>query len=251
MNPKILIGCPVRNRSWVLPTFLERLAAIKYENKQFMFMENNSKDNTYDILHDFFSHVDGVTLCRFTSHQEENIPSEDRIGYKTNQYAYLADIRNKFMQHVLRLNWGEYLLSIDSDILVPSDSISQLLDIYQSFPRNKRKWIISGAVISNDPKITEITGKSRTNFMNKRNNLYVHPIQYPLEGWHQVDMVGAVHLIPIPLIQYMFDMYGGFYFPDKQGEDLGFAHRAPKETGWYVNMDCRCQHIMTKAMLKK
>ena len=49
---RVMIGCPVRNRAWILPDYLQHLRALKYPQEQieYCFVINDSFDETRAIL---------------------------------------------------------------------------------------------------------------------------------------------------------------------------------------------------------
>lgn len=153
--PKIVIGSPCKNRGWILPEYLKALEDIEYHNKEYLFYENHSTDDTAVILR---NHKSEYPCNIFGAWIGPNIGS-DRHEYGQDNYAHLAKIRNRFLELFLNTK-GDYLLSIDSDIIVPTDIINQLLPYAAD-----RKTII-GAAICNIPN-KQIDGKTPCNFMQK------------------------------------------------------------------------------------
>lgn len=242
MIPKIAIGCPCRNRAWILPDYLKALESINYPNKQYIFVENDSTDDTLDILQEFkFKHESTqLDMLRHTA----DVPGEGRNEYSQNEYKNLCEIRNYFIERFLVMTDADFLFSVDSDIIVPPDILDE--DIHGLWALSCKGNEIMGAAISNIPN-TEIDGHTPTNFMVKRGDSFIHPPTYPLSELFRVAMVGAVSLIPRKILQQMYDTNKGkVYKPHHQGEDLGFALNVPEGTKFYVNMDCRPEHRMVK-----
>jgi glycosyltransferase involved in cell wall biosynthesis len=50
-----MIGCPVRNRAWILPAYLQSLEALDYPRERiiYCFIVNDCEDSTPDILGNF------------------------------------------------------------------------------------------------------------------------------------------------------------------------------------------------------
>lgn len=229
--PKIVIGCPAKNRAWILPEYLAALEAIDYHNKEYIFMENNSNDATLTLLRRFRSR----SPTRIFSLTSKKHQGEARTEYWKENYAYLAKIRNRFLELFLQTD-GEYLLSIDSDIIVPADIIKQLL------PLADGKTMV-GAAISNIPNC-RLDGQVPGNFMffDQETGSMHHPKRYTPRGILDVDVVGACYLIPRKVIKD-----GVRYGPDRQGEDIPFCKKA-KELGYKlkVKFGIDCEHRMVK-----
>jgi GT2 family glycosyltransferase len=223
----IAIGSIVRNRAWILPKYLQALQNIDYNDKFYMFLENDSDDNTFEILYKF--HYNKLKSIK----TQEKIPNETRKQYNQDGYSHLANIRNKFLEMFLETD-ADYLLSIDSDIIVPSDILTELL----KYTDNNT---IVGASICNIPN-RELDGSIAGNFMIEINGEIKHPNNYPLSGVMEVDVIGAVYLIPRKAIED-----GIRYGSDKQGEDIYFCRQA-KSKGYklLVDLDCKPKHYMVK-----
>ena len=241
MNPKVAIGCPVRNRGWILPEYLAALNNIDYGNKFYLFIENDSEDKSREHLYDFalnllykygFEETSGNILIANES-SNHAIPSHTRTGYNANQYGHLAELRNKFIDMFLQTD-AEYLLSVDSDVIVPPDIIAKLL------PFADDKTIV-GAAISNIPDVP-LDGHTPGNFMLNDSGVIKHPAEYKLTGIMDVDVIGACYLIPRKTL-----VEGIRYASHWQGEDVPFCQQA-KARGYkmFVNMDCKPDHRMVE-----
>jgi len=228
MTPLIAIGAPVRNRAWILPEYLAALLKIDYPDKRFIFLENNSIDATPGILLKFRL-MHGADLGIIAG----KAPGHRRKEYNANQYSHLANIRNQFIDMFLKTD-ADYLLSVDSDIIVPADILQKLL------PLSDDKTIVAAA-ISNIPD-KPLDGHVPGNFMVKRNGVIMHPPEYSLTGTMDVDVTGAVYLIPRTVLEA-----GVRYGADAQGEDLAWCKQS-KEKGFrlVVDMDCRPDHRMVE-----
>lgn len=266
MQPKIAIGCPVRNRAWVLPEYLQALDKIDYENKMYLFLENDSEDETMPVLADFY-YADMDKYVKAGADQAERCNHYDRVrveqlstgaemwnhgDYAHEQYANLARVRNHFLDMFLRTD-ADFLLSVDSDVIVPPDIVARLLRhmegdreiVYEAgMPVNRvsHKQYIVGAAISNvDGR--ELNGSVAGNFqVCTGGSSYAHHSSYPMHGIFEVDLIGAVYLIPRSVIEA-----GARYAPHPTGEDAPFCEAA-RRLGYrlLVDMDVRCEHRMVK-----
>lgn len=228
-GPKIAIGAPVRNRAWILPDYLQSLIRLEYENRIFLFLENDSSDDTTLILQEFCNGEPN----RILKSASTGSAHWDHGDYAINQYENLAKIRNEFIEMFLKTD-ADYMLSIDSDVIVPPDILSRLM-------QHADERTIVGAAISNIPG-HPLDGSTPGNFMIERNGMMVHPNPYPLSGLMNVDVIGAVYLIPRKALEL-----GVQYAPHQQGEDIAFCISArEKGISMRVVMDLQCEHRMIK-----
>ena len=132
---KVAIGCPVRNRAWVLPDYLSALEKEEtdWADKEYIFLPNDCTDNTEDILKGFADKHKNTIIESLTTHNPAN---EKRGQYGANQYAHPAYIRNKFVELFLTKTDAEFLLSVDSDIIVPPHIIHVL--IYRDWETDRK-----------------------------------------------------------------------------------------------------------------
>lgn len=225
---KIAIGAIVRNRGWILPDYLAALDNIVYDNKSFLFLENDSDDDTNDLLMSFIEHRHGILEKITTNH----IDWERNTRQKDN-FAHYANMRNKFLELFLTTS-ADYLLSVDSDVIVPPDIVERLME------HQDGRTIIASAISNVADK--QLDGMTPGNWMYMMNGAMTHPQNYPLSGVHDVDLTGAVYMIPRQAI-----VDGVRYFPHYQGEDVPFCIDA-KEKGYSlkIHMDVRSVHCMTK-----
>jgi len=137
----------------------------------------------------------------------------------TKIYSNLDDEKqhkftNKLLDNILSFyNDYEYVLFIDSDIVVPSNIIDELL----KYADNKT---IVAAAISNIPNRTA-DGTTPCNFMKLNGNRMEHMVKYPTSGVIEVDLTGAVYLVPMQCLKD-----GVRYDANQQGEDNPFCDSA-------------------------
>lgn len=239
----IAIGCPVRNREGILHEYLSALEKIEGK-KQFLFLANDCTDRTVEILQSFQQRYPN-TVLKVIKSNDDDIPTTERsiTGYARDNYKHLADLRNQFISLFLKETGCQYLLSVDSDIIVPQNIVSKLKHIVDS-DKFRGRYRIAAAAISNI-KGKDLDGHIPGNFMVRipRTNRFRHPSSYPLEGTFLCDMAGAVSLIPREVLEKM-EAKKHVYEAHSQGEDCGFALNVPDETYFITHMGCRCQHRM-------
>ncbi|WP_242938968.1 glycosyltransferase [Thermosyntropha lipolytica] len=220
-----MIGCPVRNRAWILPRYLKALEAMDYplEAREYCFIVNNSLDSTEDILRQFAMYARApvkIVLVDFDH------PGGDKRGeYSFRRLAYLRNLLlNQFM-----LSACSYLFSVDSDIIVPPHALSALI--------SHACDIVSALVPNGELR----GGKTVFNILRKEENGgYVHITDFPRDKIQAVDVTGAAYLIHKRVIEKgvrYSDLYGA--------EDIGFCEEA-RRLGFTIFCDPRveCEHVM-------
>jgi cellulose synthase/poly-beta-1,6-N-acetylglucosamine synthase-like glycosyltransferase len=219
---KVLIGCPVRDRGWVIHRHLEALKKIRVPEGvevEFLYVLNDSTDNTKDILEQY-----GVPYVEYNTGRE----GYTRQKYNPANYGHLAEIRNYFIDRFLETD-ADYLFSIDSDIIVPEEALEVLLA--------DDKDIIS-MILCNQPGDMP---RRAHNVMNEDpSGMMVHILSYPLEQVFPCDLTGACYLIKREVLQA-----GVRYAQDPQGEDIPFCRQA-KRLGFGIFCDSRVKpiHVM-------
>ena len=226
----IMIGAPVRNRGWILPKYLKHIYNIDYpkDKIQLCFILNDSTDRSGEILDDFlWKH--GKEYAGMTIAIERLGQVEDKRTSEVRQKIYhsLADLRNLLLESAVEKK-VDYLLSVDSDILVPPKILSDLLA--------NKKPIVS-AQIWNDRT------KNYPNIMIKQGDQIVHYLNFPKNSLFPCDVTGAVYLIRKDVLSSVRYEY------HRQGEDVGFCLNA-KEKGFSIWADSRikCEHVMHRTL---
>lgn len=225
---EIVMGCPVRNRAWVLPEYLAALSAIDYPEKSCLFLVNACQDTSPELVYTYLRTHKGLAV----EYNRPHPPGHRRGEYNRDGYRYLAGLRNAFLELFLAQTDGEYLLSIDSDIIAPTDIIAKLL------PLADHATIVAAA-------ISNVAGRSLGggvpgNFMLYDGQSAHHLASYPASGVLAVDITGAACLIPRAIL-----MKGVRYAPHPQGEDIPFCLAAQQQgCRLLVSFDVNCEHRM-------
>lgn len=151
-TPQIMIGCPVSvGKAFILPEYLKHIHQLNYPKDKihvaFLFNYPNKHDKVA-VPHTTInqtSNIDDevrtirntllnfkrktkkeyrqVTIHEYTGNYEDRLIQGKRAMGRWMDY--FASIRNKWID--LRLDNDDYIYSIDSDILVPRDSLRKLL----------------------------------------------------------------------------------------------------------------------------
>lgn len=224
----VMVGCPI-SKNRVLPTYLEHIYNLDYpkNNIHLAFLVNNSTDDTYDILDVFKGE-------HINEYREIDIWDVEGLkpGYlrgdrhKLRDYRAFAKIRNVWLS--MLSDTDSYLFSVDSDILLPSNSLKRLL--------SHGKKLIS-LLICNQPHIEQYNILRERMFQNKYTSMYGNDFPRKLI---EVDATGAAILIHREVIDE-----GVRYEFHKQGEDLGFCRNA-RDNGFKIYCDAsqEAQHII-------
>ncbi|MGE5422301.1 MAG: glycosyltransferase [Ignavibacteriales bacterium] len=224
---RILIGCPVRDRAWILPRYLESLAGLDYppENIEYVFVVNDSTDNTFSILQQFSKQQ--VSPVHLIAIDFGNRRSADRGGYSIN---YLVKLRNILLETFLNTKCS-HLFSVDSDILVKPHTLQELL---------KLDLPIVSSLVRNDWHLGD---KGFFNILRKQDE-HLRPItEFTRDQLIRVDCTGAAYLIS----RMVVDDMGVRYHPHLQGEDAGFCEDArSKDITIWCHTGLECTHVMQR-----
>lgn len=224
-DKSVLIGCPVRNRAWILPDYLQSLENIDYpqDKLQFCFILNDSIDDTEAILHDFASRSYAPVQIIKTG---GNLNGHRRGTY---HFGQLAKLRNMLLERFYQSEC-EYLLSVDSDILAPPNIIQQLLS---------RNCQVVSALVCNGHHIDD---PSVYNIMRRTSQgSYQHIKDFPRDTVFSVDITGAAYLIHRSVIS----IHQVRYTAQLGGEDIGFCEMArAKGIPIFCDGSIECRHMM-------
>lgn len=256
MNKKILISCPISNREWILPTFLEHLLNLDYNNQliSLYFIVNNSKDSSYDILKEFKVQNQAKfrdIIIEVYNSKEKFVDDRVDVVRIKKTYHWLSELRNKILKKCYSGDY-DYLLSCDSDILVRPDILNRLLS---------HKVDVVASLIFNgylyQPPIKDYNPIENAyrfpNILRKEDDRYRHICTYKTKHPHkndigklvEVDFTGAVFLASKEACK------NTFYGWHEQGEDCVWSENLIKN-GYKLHCDISCysQHIMSEKLLQ-
>ena len=225
--PRITIACPVRNRAWILPRYLDALDALEYpkDRLQFHFVVNDCTDNSLELLMRWMDgrrgHVDIIDIGARPSDTRGALRTGERIAI----YPLLAKLRNHILDTAME-DGAHYLFSVDSDILVDPDTLLRLLSAGRD---------VAAGIVKNGPGHCY-------NFLqfSPETDQYVRTNTAPSSGIFEVGLTGACCLYSRAAMHASrFAPYGA------GGEDEGMARglRSAGITQW-VDGGAHCEHIM-------
>ncbi len=219
---RVLLAAPVRNRAWVLPAYLEALAALRIPQGvqlSALFVLNGSKDKSGEMLARFQSAMAERMPVEIAEHPDAPPAHEGRRHDDRQRiYAYLAGLRNTLAERALSGGY-DYLFSVDSDILLPADALEQLLaaerDAIAAVIYNDEYW-------SFPPEYRQTNMLMRSDMAGPRGeSVYEHMRGFPADQVFEVDLTGACILIARHVLK------AGVRYADHHfGEDTPFCEAA-------------------------
>jgi hypothetical protein len=225
-NKKILLGAPVRDRGWILPRFIEHikksdLTGIKLDT---LFIANDCADNTIPLLKGAGFHV-----LEFN-----NLPGRTAGSVRGKySYSHLANLRNILVEEFLKTD-NEYMLSMDTDILVPPEGIRKLAE---------NNLEICSMLLCNQPGVM---GNRAHNIMYRLQgtNKFYHIFRWTEGDIIQIDLTGAVYLIHRRIFESGV-RYSNYARGENIPEDIIFCIQA-REKGFnmYCDTSLKPIHVM-------
>lgn len=216
----IVIGCPIRNRAWVLPEWLE---AIRRQNIKvdIVCMLSPSEDETEKILRD----NDVLVLNdRRPGRDQREIIAHGWGDLDT--YAYMASLRNKLIKYAQYVD-ADYFFSLDSDILLPFEALERLLEYAKTHP---------GVVAPAVNMVFNGTQWNTMNWVRSQPGRALRENRSPQTG--RADVIMAAMLLDRSAMQCAWAAH-------EQGEDIGFCLDAEAKDvdRWWVR-EVWCEHLM-------
>lgn len=216
---KVVVGCPVYERAWVLEAWFDALEGWrKHVDLKFLFVYTDSEDKTLDIIK---KRAGNHLVFPFN----EGDHSKERNWGDQSRLETMADMRN-FLLNQVNLDKPDFFLSLDSDILVaPWDQSKQLFETQYD--------VVAPLVYLGAGDI----GNS-FNFQGDHHRRISKNRMYDVE--QRVDVVAAAKLMK-PLA-YRNSIYGY----DRYGEDFYWA-KEMKRAGisLALNSNVIFKHVMT------
>ena len=136
-TPNILVSCPIHNRQTILPYYLKHILNLTYpkQNITLFFIVNNSTDSTLQILKEFRNTYQNeyrnIEVKEYNTNLSKGDERTDEMR-KQHTYNHLATLRNKIIKKCVKED-HDFLLSCDSDILIRSTIVEDLLYYNEKF----------------------------------------------------------------------------------------------------------------------
>lgn len=243
-NSTVQISAPIRNRQDYLPSYLKCLYNLDYDKNliTMRFLVNDSTDNSLKILEEFKKEHKNEYRDIIIDIWNRNVIEDARIAnIRIDLYEHFSAIRNR----LLRTNESDYYFSVDSDIMVESDSLKKLI---------KNNVDIVAGLIINGNLVRPDNPKDFPNILiedKTKPNQYVHvsnwrALQRFGERLIEVDFTGAIILMTKKITKNKSIFYASHF----QGEDLFFCKTA-QENGYkvYCDLSVKATHCMSLEFL--
>jgi len=131
-RPRLIVGCPVLFRDWILPLWFAHVVAAcdaagfdpsNADDVMLVFVGDRDRDiDTYATILDM---VDSGVEVRFW--QEQDIRGIDRREWDPMRYDRMVVLRNRLLGEVRSLA-PDLFLSLDSDILLAPDALKSAME---------------------------------------------------------------------------------------------------------------------------
>lgn len=224
----IIVGAPVHQRGWILDDWFRYLSeqTIGPERLHIVLNYGPSTDGTLDLIQRAqqqwgFGCVSTV-VDKGVDHRADRRWNESR-------YVTMVRLRNRLLDFV-RAQSPSLYLSLDTDILLPSTAVENLVDGL-SAPYQAIAPLTHMTPTGSCPNAFDLDGQRlRLSQVNK--------------GVHRVFAVfGAVLMTPQMVSRVSYVVH-------RQGEDIGWATEAWRQhQAMAINLDVRAKHVMDEQML--
>lgn len=231
---KIVVGCPIRNRAWIFPEWLEHVRIafdVAGVTPTWVFNIGLNRagqdDGTQRMATELFREENGM----WTETYEPDHPVE-RTQWTGERYHHMVVYRNQLLSLVQAMT-PDYFFSVDSDILLHPGALAVLLDSI-----DRRGFDAVG-------------GKTYLSTGSKHITTYAN--HAPSGGLQRQDQMGTFPVQIIMAIKLMNPAaYQIPYAYDKFGEDIGWSDNA-RNAGLKLGWDGRLcsKHIMYPEQLDK
>jgi hypothetical protein len=243
MSPRLIIGCPVYKRDWILDYWFERIEnqTFPLEDIGFVFELGYFDDETHDKLFDWHARHPEVQV--FDASVDDDVlhhhHPEGHRSWSHDKYRMMVKFRNSLLQKV-RCHSPEKYFSLDSDILLENKNTIQIL-----FDLCDREDIDAVCPLmymtprdQDYPSVMTWTGEG---FRARR-----VPEKYRIGSLFQADIIMAAKMMSKPV----YDNVG--YDFHSQGEDLGWSLQC-KQLNYklWCSSDIYAPHIMSRQMLSE
>lgn len=226
---RILVGCPVLHREWVLDRWFDYVLEAHYavgrevsdlDELGFIFVGDPVRDEaTWEVIRRRSPEAHEVWVV-------DGRPSDKRV-WKDSRYKRMVELRNQLLQSV-RLEAPDVFLSLDSDVLLHPQALRMMLEWSTAMGG---PWDAVGSKCYLHPR-----GLKCPSWANLSRQGQLH--RSDTVGIHKADCIFAIKLMTPAA-------YACDYKNDTQGEDTGWAKnvKAAGLTMGYVG-EVASKHVM-------
>lgn len=220
---KVVVGCPLRDRAWIVPQWVEHLALAAYRPHIVVVGDPVADAETFQVL--------SQACLRWSLNLDVVEVSEDLGPYERvwglDRYEHMAFLRNTLLNHVRDLK-PDLFWSVDSDILVAKTALSSACEGLERFDAvgSKTYMTPNGTWC---PSFAMLAGGGLNRWED--------------HGLFPVDVIMALKLMTPKA-------YGINYRAHQQGEDIGWSMNAAEfgvKLGWDGSTPSK--HVMSRDAL--
>ena len=237
---KLIIGCPIYNRSWIFPYWISLIErqSVPLSQIGFVFVASKDDTSTIDMLTKWKSMHPEVEVFDIIYPEDVNHFShpEGQRHWTISKYENMVNLRNCLLQKV-REYQPDYFFSLDSDILIKNLSTLELLIAHIKDGADAvSPLMFMTPVGSKFPSVMKWVDSTKT-------KAYRH-FEFPLGTYFKSDVIMAAKMMSK-------EVYNNIdYSIHQQGEDLGWSALC-EEKGYklYSASYIYAIHVMSQAML--
>lgn len=230
---RLLIGCPVRAREWIIGPYLEHAYdAAKKVTDDFAFIFVAPEDD-HLTLQEIDRKSRELCVTSWVAFTAEDV-GEDRRTWNQDRYEHMVYLRNKLLCMARDARQQpDFFLSLDSDILIHPNQIESL--------------------VNNIGEYDAIGGKAYLSAVDKRNPTYGILKRNQDGAFRRSEHDGVIDVDVLMAIKLMRpSAFNVDYVPNRYGEDIGWSMAAKAEglkfrwDGTYAS-----KHVMRPELLDK
>lgn len=236
---KILIGCPIYKRTWILPHWIRCLLnqSVAIDDIGFIFEVSPDDQETISALTAWKNFDKRIPHFSFKVRNDINHFEHQNNGrqWSISKYVNMVSLRNSLLDTARELN-PDYYFSLDSDILLTNPNTLELLVAH----------VKSGADAVNPLMFMTPFGSMYPSVMSWRQDVPEKAFRqesYPLTQYFKSDVIMAAKMMSKDVYQNID------YSVHEQGEDVGWSLNC-KRKGF--NLYCAsyiyAPHIMSEVM---
>lgn len=237
---KLIIGCPVYDRAWILPywfQFIER-QSLPLKDIGFIFIASQKDTETLEVLSRWKSFHPEISVFDIEFPDDVNhFSHKDGTRHWTlSKYDNMVKLRNHLLEKV-RIYQPDYFMSLDSDILLTNPNTLELLISH----------INEGAKAINPLMYMTPSGErfpSVMKWLNEPGGKATRDFDYEIGTYFKSDVIMAAKMMSK-------EVYNNInYIIHDQGEDLGWSSECAR-MGYdlYAATYIYAVHVMHKGML--
>lgn len=236
---KVLIGCPIYKRDWILNHWMRCVLSQSISNSDigFIFEASSNDEKTLSILELYKQNLRDIP--HFEILIRDDLPHFEHIKngrqWTVSKYENMVNLRNSLLSRVREIR-PDYYFSLDSDILIQDINTIELLVAH----------IKSGADAVSPLMFMTPVGDMYPSVMTWRDDAVGKAKRfprYPLGTYFQSDVIMAAKMMSS-------DVYENIdYCIHQQGEDVGWSWNA-KQKGFklFSASYIYAPHIMNPTM---